>query len=148
MNENDAGAKPKWFSIKDAAEYLEVGEQTIYRWMRDGRITFRKIGDSTRFLKEDLDEVIQVCHSAKDAEKVKLSCPHCHSEMLSKGVLQSTGAIYFRPDKAKFWTLRDANVKVAARMCPNCGVVTLFGDTGKLAKLLKRDAAQEEPAGK
>ena len=51
---------PGWFTIREAAEYLAIGEPTLYRWMRDGKITFRKIGDSTRFLKEDLDAFVQV----------------------------------------------------------------------------------------
>ncbi len=33
--------KPEWFTIKDAAAYLEIGEPTIYRWMRDGQMTYR-----------------------------------------------------------------------------------------------------------
>ncbi len=126
---------PEWFSIKDAANYLSIGEPTLYRWMRDGKITFRKIGDSTRFLKEDLDAVVQIYHSKNDAEKVKLLCPVCHSEDITKGAFRSTGLNYFVPDKAKFWTLRDHNVKTTAIMCGRCGAVTLFGDQKKLEKI-------------
>ena len=38
--ETDASTatKPKWFSIREAAEYLDVGEPTLYRWMRDGKL--------------------------------------------------------------------------------------------------------------
>ena len=32
--------KSAWYSIKEAAEYLEIGEPTLYRWMRDRKITF------------------------------------------------------------------------------------------------------------
>ena len=49
MENNDQSTKKKWYSIGEAAEYLDVGEPTLYRWMRDGKITFRKVGDSTRF---------------------------------------------------------------------------------------------------
>ena len=52
--------KPEWFTIKDAAAYLEIGEPTIYRWMRDCRMTYRKVGDSTRFLQEDLDALVEI----------------------------------------------------------------------------------------
>ena len=137
MDAREKGGGPRWFTIREAAEYLEVGEQTIYRWMREGRITFRKIGDATRFLQEDLDEVVQVFHSAKEAGKVREVCPLCHYDFLADGCVRSTGLIYFRPDKTKFWSLRDANIKTNARMCPNCGAITLFGDTGKLGKLLE-----------
>ncbi|MBV9215996.1 MAG: helix-turn-helix domain-containing protein, partial [Acidobacteria bacterium] len=56
----------EWYSIKEAAKYLNVGEPTLYRWMRDGKITYRKVGDSTRFLKQDLDAVVEIYPSAKD----------------------------------------------------------------------------------
>jgi excisionase family DNA binding protein len=46
---NPLPTKPKWFSIKEAAEYLDVGEPTLFRWMRDGKITYRKVGDSGSF---------------------------------------------------------------------------------------------------
>jgi excisionase family DNA binding protein len=135
MDERKETKGPAWFTIKQAAEYLEVGEQTLYRWMREGKITYRKIGDATRFLKEDLEEVVQIFRSAKEAEAAKELCPLCHHDFLSAGGIRSTGLIYFRPDDAKFWSLRDANIKTSAKMCPNCGAITLFGDVAKLAKL-------------
>ena len=47
METNDATVtKQKWYSIREAAEYLDVGEPTLYRWMREGKITYRKVGDS------------------------------------------------------------------------------------------------------
>ena len=32
--------KKKWYFIGDAADYLDVGEPTLYRWMREGKITY------------------------------------------------------------------------------------------------------------
>lgn len=148
MSEKHLENGPRWFTIREAAEYLAVGEQTIYRWMRDGRITYRKIGDSTRFLQPDLDEVVQVCHSVKDADKVRDVCPLCHCRELSEGVFRSTGLMYFRPEATKFWSLRDANIKTRALMCTRCGAITLFGDVKKLDKLKKAvtaDAAESLP---
>ena len=78
--------KSAWYSIKEAAEYLEIGEPTLYRWMRDRKITFRKVGDSTRFLQEDLDAVVEVFHSERDAEQVKQVCPVCHGTELLPAV--------------------------------------------------------------
>lgn len=127
---------PEWFSIKEAAEYLSIGEPTLYRWMRDGKITYRKIGDSTRFLKTDLDSFVQVFPSKREAEKVKQLCPACHNDELVSGVFRSTGLNYFRPQKSKFWSIRDSNIKTMALMCRKCGVITHFGDIEKLEKLL------------
>ncbi len=132
---------PKWYSIKEAAEYLEIGEPTIYRWMRDGKITFRKVGDSTRFWKEDLDAVMQVHPSDKDLQKVQTFCPVCHHDELIEGRVQGTGRNYFVPKKTKFWTLKDSNIETRAKMCTRCGVVVWFGDTEKLKAL--REEMQE-----
>jgi excisionase family DNA binding protein len=128
----NAGSSPKWYSIKDAAEYLDIGEPTLYRWMRDGKITYRKVGDSTRFWKEDLDAVMEVHHSDREIDRVKATCPACHHDELVEGRLQSTGLNYFRPKKTKFWTLKLPDIGTEARMCPRCGFILLFGDHIKL----------------
>lgn len=75
MESTENTKKTKWYSIPEAAEYLDVGEQTLYRWMREGKITFRKVGDSTRFWQEDLDSMMQVSYSTKDLGKARDVCP-------------------------------------------------------------------------
>jgi excisionase family DNA binding protein len=134
--------KPLWFSIAQAAEYLNVGEPTLYRWMRDGKITFRKVGDSTRFLQEDLDEVVQVVKSQKKALEVRQTCPACGGPDLVEGTIRTTGLVHFQPAKTKFWTLADSTVGIAARMCGRCGVISLLGDQEKLVKLLTNEGAE------
>ena len=133
--------KSKWFTIKEAAQYLSIGEPTLYRWMRDGKITYRKVGDSTRFLIEDLDSFVQVFPSEKDSEIVKNICPACHCSDLIEGVFKSTGLNYFRPDKTKFWALKDSNIKTHSMMCTQCGTISLFGDIKKLTSLIKKQKA-------
>jgi excisionase family DNA binding protein len=133
--------KPRWFSIKEAAEHLEVGEPTLYRWMREGRITYRKVGDSTRFWQEDLDEVMEVFRSEKSIESVKKICPVCRGGRLAEGALRSTGLNYFQPRKTKFWTFKDSQISTQALMCDRCGSIQIFGDAGKLAALMDREKA-------
>jgi excisionase family DNA binding protein len=133
--------KPRWYSIKKAAEYLDIGEQTLYRWMREGQITYRKVGDS--FWKEDLDAVMQVFHSEREAARVRAICPLCHHEELVEGRAQSTGLVYFRPKKSKFWTLKDASVATKACMCSRCGVIMWFGDVEKLNALRQEIGIEE-----
>ena len=142
--ENPANKKPHWFSIKEAAEYLDVGEPTIFRWMREGKITYRKVGDSTRFWQQDLDAVMEVFHSGKEIENVKAVCPFCHSDDMVQGVFRTTGLNFFQPKKTKFWTLKDSNVESEARMCARCGAITLFGDTKKLAALRAENQKSDE----
>jgi len=146
MEITETPKKTKWYSIGEAAEYLDVGEPTLYRWMREGKITFRKVGDSTRFWQEDLDSVMQVYHSAKDVEKVRTVCPICRHDELVEGKVRGAGLVYFVPKKTKFWTLKDSFVETTARMCTRCGAIAWFGDTGKLAKL--RIAAAPEETSK
>src|SRR4051794_30319650 len=87
--------KPRWYSIQEAAAFLEVTEPTLYRWMREKKITYRKIGDSTRFWREDLDAVMQVFHSERAVEDSKTMCPVCHSDEIAEGIFSSTGLNYF-----------------------------------------------------
>ena len=128
-------AKRKWFSIQEAADYLDVGEPTLYRWMRDGKITFRKVGDSTRFWQEDLDSVMQVFHSERDSAQVREVCPLCKHNELVEGTARSTGVVHFMPRKTKFWTLKPSAVSVVGKMCSRCGFIAWFGDTQELLAL-------------
>ena len=135
MEQTDTAKKIKWYSIREAAEYLDVGEPTLYRWMRDGKITFRKVGDSTRFWQEDLDSVMEVSYSTRDVSKAREVCPVCRHDELVEGKVRGAGLVYFVPRKTKFWTLKDSFVETTGRMCTRCGAIAWFGDTAKLAKL-------------
>jgi excisionase family DNA binding protein len=152
MEKTEQVSKTKWYSIKEAAEYLDVGEPTLYRWMREGKITYRKVGDSTRFWQEDLDSVMEVFHSARDADKAREVCPVCHHDEMVDGKVRSTGLNYFVPKQTKFWTLKDSYLETNARMCTRCGAIALFGDTAKLGALRVQphpaDGSQAEPAPK
>lgn len=145
---NNGKRKPVWFSIKEASEYLDVGEPTLYRWMRDGKITYRKVGDSTRFFQEDLDSVMEVYHSTKDLENAKKLCPVCHTGELVEGTLRSTGLCYFQPRKTRFWTLKDSNIETEARMCDRCGAIQMFGNVKKLLDLKETSRAAKEEESK
>ena len=137
--------KAKWYSIREAAEYLDVGEPTLYRWMREGKITYRKVGDSTRFWQEDLDSVMEVFHSDKDLDKAREVCPVCHHNELVEGRVRGAGLVYFVPKKTRFWTLKDSFVDANARMCTRCGAIAWFGDTTKLAKLRVKQPLKDPP---
>jgi excisionase family DNA binding protein len=138
-------SKPKWYSIREAAEYLDVGEPTLYRWMREGKITYRKVGDSTRFWQQDLDSVMQVYHSDADLDKAREVCPVCRHRELVEGKVRGAGLVYFAPKKTKFWTFKDSLVDTNARMCTRCGSISWFGDTTKLAKLRIAKAQTDSP---
>jgi len=141
MSAEQENTKPRWYGIKEAADYLGVTEPTIYRWMRESTITFRKIGDATRFLQEDLESHVQVFRSAKDLEQAKEFCPVCHHNELVKGRIQSTGLTYFHPEKTKFWTFKSSNIETKASMCTRCGAIVWFGDKTKLTAIKQESLA-------
>ena len=147
----DAKPMPLWYTIREAAEYLSVGEQTIYRWMREGKLTYRKIGDSTRFLRRDLDAMVQIFHGDDDTGNggnVIQRCPACGDEDAVLGRLRGAGLQYFQPEKTKFWTLRQSMIDTSARMCVRCGYIASFGDVDHLHQLRQQASAGtviEEP---
>lgn len=132
-------AEKEWFTIPEAATYLGVSEPTIYRWMKEGKLSFYKVGDSTRFRKENLEMVYEKHTGVREAEYYGARCVACGHSQLIQGKLQSTGNVYFKPAKTKFFTMLESSVGVEARVCPRCGFVQAFTDAEKLNKLLVKD---------
>ena len=125
----------RWYSISGAAGYLGVSEPTIYRWMKDGLLSFYKVGGSTRFEREGLDAVIEKTTGLKEAEAAAGRCASCGHGILVDGRLQGTGRLYFKPDKTRFWVFAESTVKVRARVCAACGFIQMHADTEKLRRL-------------
>ena len=125
----------KWYSIPEAAQYLKVSEPTVFRWMRKGLLSFYKVGGSTRFSQDGLDAVAEKRTGRKEAEAAAGKCAACGHGTLIAGRMQGTGRLYFRPAKAKFWTLQEPLVEVKALTCPACGHIQLHADTAKLGRL-------------
>jgi predicted nucleic-acid-binding Zn-ribbon protein len=64
-------------------------------------------------------------------------CLWCESRNLADGRLSSTGRVYFKAAKTRFWTFHENMVEVRARVCVECGYVDLYADPSKLKKLVK-----------
>jgi excisionase family DNA binding protein len=129
-------AKVEWFTVAEAAEYLGVSEPTIYRWMKQGMLSFYKIGGSTRFSKEGLDAVIEKTTGSKEAEAAAGRCAACGHRTLLDGRLQGTGRLYFKPDRTRFWVFAEGLVSTRAKVCPACGHVQIQADVEKLSRLM------------
>ena len=59
MNTNrgsSAEMQPKFLNVKELAELLRIKTRTIYEMVSQGRIPYRKAGDRTIFL---LDEILE-----------------------------------------------------------------------------------------
>jgi len=129
----------EWLTIREASEYLKVSEQTIFRWMRTGKLSFFKFGNATRFRRSNLDMLAEKVTSDSEGELAATRCGLCGNAQMIEGVIRSTGRIYFQPARTKFLVLMDSWTKVRAMTCPACGHIQLFADTEKLAKLLPEE---------
>ena len=125
----------QWFSVRDAADYLGVSQPTIFRWMKEGLLSFYKVGGATRFSREGLDAVIEKSTGRKEAEAASGKCAACGHGVLLAGRLQGTGLLYFKPDKTKFWTFEESLVPTRAHVCAACGYLQLHADNAKLGRL-------------
>ena len=59
MNTNRVGSnevRPKFLNVKELAELLRIKTRTVYEMVSQGRIPYRKAGDRTIFL---LDEILE-----------------------------------------------------------------------------------------
>jgi excisionase family DNA binding protein len=133
---------------EEAAEFLGVGRATIFRWMRDGKLSHVKVGRATRFRQRDLEAVQRQVTATDQAVQLGTRCAVCGHGFLLAGTARSTGKLYFQPDRAKFWVLTDSMAELKAYACPVCGHVQMHADTAKLAKLMKpEDEAASQAAG-
>ncbi len=130
-----------WFSIKEAAEFLQVSEPTIFRWMKEGKLSVYKVGKSTRFTRDTLEAMVKKETGTNEAELHRAKCAACgHSELL-EGELQGTGKLYFHLKEQKFWTLSTSNIPTTAKVCAACGYIQIHADPEKLEKLRKETDA-------
>jgi excisionase family DNA binding protein len=50
----------KLISVKEAAILLGISPWTLFAWVSQGRIRYRKVGRRTMFTEEDLEDFVQV----------------------------------------------------------------------------------------
>ncbi len=129
-------SQEKWFTTAEAAEYLGVSQATIFRWMKQGLLSFHKIGKATRFSQEGLDAVISKSTGSTEAEAAAGRCSSCGHNVLVEGTMQGLGRMYFRPDRTRFWTFSEALVPLKVLACAACGHIEMRADTSKLTRLM------------
>ncbi|MDT7779081.1 MAG: Helix-turn-helix domain [Acidobacteriota bacterium] len=65
MMDSEANLKrPQFLNVKELADMLRTKPRTIYDWVSQGRIPYRKAGDRTIFL---LDEILDWTKPADDS---------------------------------------------------------------------------------
>jgi excisionase family DNA binding protein len=125
----------QWLSTNEACKYLNISEQTMFRWMKSGKVTYYKVGKSTRFKISDLDMMIEKVVGEEAAKTMSGRCAVCGNTIMVEGKISSTGNVYFKPEKTKFWVWAESTVPVFAKCCTSCGHIQLMADTEKLEKL-------------
>ncbi|MBK8904429.1 MAG: helix-turn-helix domain-containing protein [Anaerolineaceae bacterium] len=60
-NDKDTSDPQTWFTVTEAASYIRVTRQTIYRYMDDGALKYYvlKSGGGRRLKKADLDALLE-----------------------------------------------------------------------------------------
>jgi len=129
------GEGKRWYTVREAATYLDVSQPTIFRWMKEGSLSYFKVGGSTRFTREGLDALVEKRTGSKEAEALAGQCAACGHSELVRGKLQGTGRLYFRPAKTRFWNLDQAVVPIQAKVCTACGYIQIHADAEKLGRL-------------
>ena len=132
----DGKTDEQWLTIKEASKYLKVSDQTIFRWMRSGKLSFFKFGNATRFRRSNLDMLAEKVTGDAEGDLAAARCVSCGNSRLIDGVIRSTGRIYFQPDRTRFFLLMDSWTRIRAKTCPVCGHIQLFADTEKLSRLV------------
>jgi excisionase family DNA binding protein len=51
--------EPDILTVEEAAEYLRIKRSTVYKWVRQGKIPFHRVGASIRFSRRILLEWIE-----------------------------------------------------------------------------------------
>ncbi len=123
-----------WLTISEACKYLQISEQTMFRWMRSGKITYYKVGKSTRFKESDLNKAVERVASRSTIPDDINTCKACGNDDLISGSLSALGELVFKPEDKKFSVWKDTSVGVTALCCSKCGTITLRANVDDLEK--------------
>ena len=69
MTNTNAPDRPPVYRLDEVAAILQVSRGTLYNWIREGRLTARKMGGGTFVLRSDFDALLE------NLPKVTLSPP-------------------------------------------------------------------------
>lgn len=47
------------YTINEAARVLRISRETLYRWIREGRLTYAEVGPRRRIRESDIRAIIQ-----------------------------------------------------------------------------------------
>ena len=67
MIEQNIEKDKRYLLVKDICKYLNVSDETIYKWIRDGFIPAHRVGKRWMFDKDEIDCWVKSGKAAKDS---------------------------------------------------------------------------------
>jgi excisionase family DNA binding protein len=59
-NSTPTNSTPDWLNVQQAADYLNLSKQTIYRKVSEGKIPYYKAGKKLHFRKSELFQIVEL----------------------------------------------------------------------------------------
>lgn len=59
----------RWLKTQEAADYLSIHRVTLYRYMKEGKVTAKRMGAHWRIDKDELDGLFNSCLDQEDRAK-------------------------------------------------------------------------------
>ena len=59
----------RYMTGEEVADYLQIRRETLYRWLKAGRLPGHKVGRAWRFAKQELDEWVRSGGAAEEQDK-------------------------------------------------------------------------------
>lgn len=118
-----SATEPEMLTTEQAAEYLQVNRETIYRYIRDGRLTASRIGRSYRIRRQSAEVLLASTATRPDIQlrmysDEQLAAFFAWNQMdaevtdivLTWETIEASSCVCFEPDR----TLRDGMLPVFA----------------------------------
>ncbi|HBT77000.1 MAG TPA: transcriptional regulator [Planctomycetaceae bacterium] len=61
----------RWLSVDEAAAYLGVKRNTVYRWITDKNMPAHRVGRLWKFKRAEIDEWVKEGHAAETSDDKK-----------------------------------------------------------------------------
>jgi excisionase family DNA binding protein len=59
----------RYLTVDEVADYLQMRRETLYRWLKAGRLPGHKVGRGWRCTKEEIDEWVRSGGAAEEQDK-------------------------------------------------------------------------------
>lgn len=61
----------EWLSVEQLAVHLSISEETIYSWLKDGKVPAHKVGRLWRFSRGEIDSWVRAGKAAFNSKSLR-----------------------------------------------------------------------------